>query len=112
MHDFWNWIASIKGEAAVAGAAGGIVRWATLREDRKTGAASLIVGMLCAVYLSDTGEAAIEAAFKTFGLAKSVDKGASGFIVGIGGVTISGFVLDVIKVFRDRKAGGLNAKDG
>lgn len=112
MHDFWNWVMSIKGEAAVAGAAGGIVRWATLREDWKTGATSLIVGMLCAVYLSETGAGAIEAAFKTFGLTKSIDKGAAGFIVGIGGVTISGFVLDVIKVFRERKAGGLNAKDG
>lgn len=111
MNDFWSWLASIKGDAAVAGAAGGIVRWATLREDWKTGATSLIVGMLCAVYLSDTGAAAIEAALRAFNITKAVDKGAAGFIVGIGGVTISGFVLDVIKVFRERKAGGLNAKD-
>lgn len=106
MHDFWNWLLSLKGDAAVAGAAGGVVRWATLREDWRTGSVSLIVGAICATYLAEPAIYAIGAAMKTFGVYATIPEKTAGFVVGIGGVTISGFVLDVIKAFRERKQSG------
>ena len=107
MNDFWHWLFSAKGDVAIAGAAGGVVRWATLREDWKTGSVSLVVGALCATYLTGVSIGTIEAVLKTIAIKVSVPETTAAFIVGIGGITISGFVLDVIKAYRrDRAKGG------
>ncbi|MBW4710744.1 hypothetical protein KX928_23385 [Roseobacter sp. YSTF-M11] len=93
-------IASLFGEhpwvsTAVAGAAGGVVRWVTLRDNWKEGGAAVIVGAICAVYLEDL-------AITLLGNFLSIEippssKGLSGFIIGLAGITLTGFIIDVFK---------------
>lgn len=106
MSDFWHWLFSAKGDVAIAGAAGGMVRWATLSEDWRSGIVSLIVGIACATYLAEVSTGTIEAILRTFTIKASVPETTAAFIVGIGGITISGFVLDLIKSYRRDKAKG------
>jgi len=97
---FWTWLASDPGKAAVAGALGGVVRWITLRRNWKEGAGTLIVGCISAVYL---GPIALAMASASTGV--QVDPGGrtddlANFLVGIGGISISGFF---IQLFERRK---------
>ena len=50
-NDLWSWIMTDQAKTALAGAAGGIVRWVTLRERWQDGVASLLVGSICALYV-------------------------------------------------------------
>ena len=50
-NDFWSWVMTDQAKTALAGAAGGIVRWVTLRERWQDGVASLLVGSICALYV-------------------------------------------------------------
>jgi hypothetical protein len=49
-NDFWSSIMTDQAKTTLAGAAGGIVRWVTLRERWQDGVASLLVGSICALY--------------------------------------------------------------
>jgi hypothetical protein len=105
MQEVINWLTALKADAALAGAAGGVVRWATLRDDWKTGAIAILVGAICATYLAGPAIHALEASLVHFGARVSIPEKTAGFLVGIGGVTITGFILDVAKAFRERKGG-------
>ena len=49
--DFEHLVSTDAAKAVAAGAAGGIVRWVTLRQNWKEGVSSIVVGGLCALYL-------------------------------------------------------------
>jgi hypothetical protein len=98
--DLINWLWTEPGKAALAGALGGIVRWVTLREHWRDGVLSLLVGSICAVYLGPLVAPILEPVIRK--LAPGGDSaGFSSFVVGIGGMSISGLIIDI---FRARQA--------
>ncbi len=94
--DFFAWLKSVAGAAAIAGAAGGAVRAMTLKESMGQSAVSVLVGFMAASYLSKP----IAEGFMT-----GFDRESVGFLVGIGGIAIVGFILDLIRKYRAEKAG-------
>lgn len=90
----------------IAGAAGGLVRWATLRNSWKEGAVALIVGSLCALYLGPIVDPLLAPIIGK--IAPNGDpRGFASFFVGLGGVSLSGLMLDFIGLwFRWIKQGG------
>lgn len=93
----WKWLASDPGRAALAGALGGLVRWITLRDSWKEGVPALILGGVAAVYLGPIVEPVL--AQPVDGVAPKADTSAlAAFITGLGGVGISGFVLDLVRL--------------
>lgn len=42
-NDFWSWIMTDQAKTALAGAAGGVVRWVTLRERWQDGARTTLI---------------------------------------------------------------------
>ena len=98
--DLISWLWTEPGKAALAGALGGIVRWMTLRENWRDGLVSLLVGAICAVYLGPLVAPILEPVIGR--LAPGGDSaGFSSFVVGIGGMSISGLIIDI---FRARRA--------
>jgi len=109
-NDIFSWIGSEPGKAALAGALGGIVRWITLKPSWREGAGTLLVGAICAVYLGPIALPIIES---TVGkIVPGGDMaGLSSFLVGIGGISLSGLVLDIFER-RRRDLKGDNDDDG
>lgn len=100
--DFIAWLTGEGGRAAIAGALGGIVRWATLRDNWREGVLSLIVGSICAMYLGPVVAPILEPVIGK--LAPGGESaGFSYFAVGLGGLSISGLLIDI---FRARRASG------
>ena len=80
---------------ALAGAAGGIVRWFTIRDRMwPDGIINIVVGMLCAVYLAPVAVPLLgQVVGNVVGDAEQLS-GLSGFLIGVGGLTVSGFIID------------------
>lgn len=109
-NDFWSWIMTDQARTALAGAAGGIVRWVTLRERWQDGVASLIVGALCALYVGPFVNPLIKPLIGD--LAPNGDSnGFASFIVGLGGISIAGLLIDLIRARTAHAKGGSDAQD-
>lgn len=101
-----EWLGSDPGRAALAGALGGIVRWLTLRHSWKEGVVTLIVGGICAMYLGPLALPLIEPFIAK--VAPTGDAGGlSSFLIGMGGISISGLVLDMF----DRRRRGIKGEE-
>ena len=98
---WFQWLWSEPGQAALAGAAGGIVRWITLHESHREGLFSLVVGALCAIYLGPLTDPLLDPI-----VAKLAPRGESAgfasFIMGLGGISIAGFLIDLIRARRSK----------
>lgn len=103
--DLMGWLQSDAGQMAMAGAAGGLVRWLTLREHWRDGAVSLIVGSICALYLGPLAEPMLAPVVGKIA-AQGDAKGFSSFVVGLGGIGIAGFVIETLRRFRSEKSAG------
>ncbi|MGR3813392.1 MAG: hypothetical protein ACU0AU_04820 [Cognatishimia activa] len=91
-----SWLFGDATSAAIAGAAGGLVRWLTLRESFWEGLQALLVGSICAIYLGPLVEPLLAPVIGK--IAPDNDSaGFSSFVVGLGGISIAGFVIDIIK---------------
>lgn len=95
-------LGSDTGKALLAGAAGGVVRWATLRQNWREGFAALTVGALCAVWLGPIVEPIIRPIVGPI-TPHNDPTGFASFIVGLGGISLSGFIIDI---FTARRAKG------
>ncbi|QBR35417.1 hypothetical protein ETW23_03940 [Leisingera sp. NJS201] len=102
--DLAAWLQSDAGAAALAGAAGGLVRWLTLRENWRDGVVSLVVGSICAIYLGPLVEPVLAPVVGKI-TAGGDAAGFSSFVVGLGGIGFSGFVIETLRRFRAEKAG-------
>lgn len=95
-----NWIDFVlgdKGSTILAGALGGVVRWITLKEKLREGVASVVCGAICAVYLGPIIMPALTPLLGSFVLEEASRAAFGGFVLGLGGITVSGFVIDFIK---------------
>ena len=97
MNDLWIWISQTKGAVILAGAAGGVVRTITLRERWTRAIANALVGALCALFLTPLTDPLLAPTLGVIVPDPSSVAGFSGFIIGLGGITISGLILDIIE---------------
>lgn len=95
MQDFFNWLFGDKGQLVVAGALGGVVRWMTMRDRWGDGLIAVFVGAVCAFYLSPLVLPMLVPVLGGLQVVPESVTGISGFVAGIGGITLSGFVLDL-----------------
>lgn len=100
-----DWLQSDAGTMAMAGAAGGLVRWLTLRESPRDGLVSLVVGSICALYLGPLVEPMLAPVIGA--ISRNADpSGFSSFVVGLGGIGIAGFVIETLRRFQSEKGAG------
>jgi len=92
--------------AAISGAAGGAVRWLTVRQGWRDGAASIVVGALCSIYLSPLVEPMIDATFGKIIASEAKRAGLAGFVIGVGGILVSGFIIDFWNIRREQLRSG------
>lgn len=97
--DVIGWLFSEDGKAAVAGALGGLVRWVTLREHWMDGCASLVVGSIGAVYLGPLVAPILNPVIGQIA-PNSDGSGFASFVVGLAGISLSGFIIDLIRARR------------
>lgn len=96
MDGLWGWLLTTKATLAIAGAAGGMVRWLTLKESPLQGVVSILVGALCAIYIGPTALTLMNPVLGALGIEDHDSRmQLSGFLIGIGGITVSGFFIDV-----------------
>jgi len=103
--EIYNWLQTDAASAAVAGAAGGLVRWMTLHEKPMDGAAALIVGSLCAIYLGPLVDPMLAPVVGKIAPAQD-GRGFSSFVVGLGGIGMAGFVIETLRRFQIEKRAG------
>lgn len=88
----------------LAGALGGLVHTLTLRNNWREGVPNVIVGSVCALYLSPLALPILE---PTIGKILPSDHsdliGLSGMVVGISAMALVGFIIDVVKAGRGSK---------
>jgi len=97
--NFIAWLASESGKAALAGAAGGIVRWVTLRDSWKEGVPGVIVGAVCAIYLGPLVAPLLEPVVGAIAPGSEADYFAA-FIVGLGGIGLTASLIDLLQSWR------------
>jgi len=89
---------------ALAGAAGGVLRWITLRQHWRDGLIAIVAGIICSVYFADVLAPVLVAIVHAVpGLALvMVDaeqvKGPAGLLSGITGISITGLVIDWVRI--------------
>lgn len=99
-HGWINWLLGDKAQVILAGAAGGIVRWLTLRESWRDGIVSIVVGAICALYLGPLIEPLLEPVIGRI-VVDAVRRAAfSGFMIGLGGIVVAGLVIDAWNIRR------------
>lgn len=95
-----DWFGGDKGQLLLAGALGGVVRWLTLRSHWSDGLISIVVGAICALYVSPLALPSLIPWLGNIGVPADSVGGLSGFLIGIGGITFSGFIMDLWRARR------------
>ena len=94
-----DWFSSLppgSGKSALAGGLGGLVRWITLRNDWREGLGAIAVGIICSLYLAPLVQPILDPILSK--VAPGGDAASfSGFIMGMGGISVSGFILAYIR---------------
>lgn len=104
------WFGWDKWQLLIAGALGGVVRWLTLRDHWTDGLISIVVGAICAVYISPLALPALVPTLGNIGVSSDSVGSLSGFLIGIGGITVSGLIMDLWRA-RRKLAGLPTGKD-
>ncbi|RDW14441.1 hypothetical protein [Paracoccus thiocyanatus] len=98
------WIAGEAGRAALAGAAGGLVRWLMSERRRiRDGVVSVIAGALMARYASPVMLALLE---RWLGEMSGDVGGAAGFAAGLAGMSLAKLTLAILDANYRRITGG------
>jgi len=84
----------------IAGALGGLVRWLTLRDHWSDGVIAIAVGAICATFVSPLALPALTPFLGAVGMPPESVNGFSGFLIGVGGISVSGLLLDVWRLRR------------
>lgn len=92
--DVNSFIFGEKGQLLLAGAMGGVVRWMTLRDHWSDGLISVAVGGICAAFVAPAALPLLEPYIGSLNIPPESFGSLSGFLIGIGGVAVSGFFID------------------
>lgn len=84
----------------IAGALGGVVRWLTLRDHWSDGVISMLVGAICAMYIAPLAIPSLVPILGNINVAPENVGTLSGFLIGIGGITVSGFFIEAWRLRR------------
>ncbi len=95
----------------LAGALGGLVRSLTLKEAWQASLTNIVVGGICALYLIPLVQPILLPVMKDFITEGSDASKFAAFMIGLGGGTVSGFVIDLWK-FRARQNTGKTGNGG
>lgn len=88
----------------LAGALGGLVRTLTLRDNVREGIPNVIVGTVCGLYLSPLAVPLLEPTIgRLVPSSQETLVGLSGLVMGIAGMAVVGFIIDLVKARRGRK---------
>ncbi len=79
----------------LAGALGGVVNWLTRKAGWRDGLGQIVVGAICGLYLSPLAIPAMGSVLGNIVATPEELSRLSGFLIGVGGVSVSGFVLDL-----------------
>ena len=109
---FWAWLASEPGKAALAGAAGGLVRWITLRDNWKEGLLGILAGSACAVFLGPIVLPVLEPVLGGISNSDEHIAGFTGFVVGLGGVGLASALIDIMQSWRQSGQRGPRRDNG
>jgi uncharacterized membrane protein YjjP (DUF1212 family) len=99
MDNGWHWMDAVP--AAVAGAAGGLVRALTLKTGVIDTAIAVVVGALCSVYIGPAANPLIE----KMGFDPTQSEHLAGFAIGLGGIAVTGLIVDGWRAFQRRQGG-------
>jgi len=100
-----EWLLGDTGRAAIAGAAGGLVRFLTLKPSPIDGAISITVGSISAIYLGPLALPMLEYAGLGKIVVEEVNRGAfAGFVIGLGGIGVASFVIDLLARVKQLKS--------
>jgi len=103
-----TWFAGEAGRAAIAGAAGGLIRWLMSERRRiRDGILAVVAGLLFARYLSPIMQALITTWIGDLGDGDAV-RDTAAFAAGLGGMSVAKIILAVI----DAQAAKLRLGDG
>jgi hypothetical protein len=113
----WLGLSGDKAQLLIAGALGGIIRWMTLRDHWSDGLISMFVGAVSAMYLAPLAVPSLVPLLGNINVAPENVGPLSGFLIGIGGITVSGFFIDAWRLRRkmlkaDRDAPDPDYEDG
>jgi len=96
----YSWLSGPAGQLALAGAAGGVVRSITLRERPAEGVGSLIVGIACSIYVSPLALIVFDPLLGRIITKPGALDTFAGFVTGVAGMAVVGFILDVWRARR------------
>lgn len=96
----------------VAGALGGFVRWRALKEGWVAGSTSMVIGAISAIYLGPLVSPIIELFLNNVIVDPVSQKTFAGFIVGLTGTALVGFVMDLVRKAGRRLSNGNGVNPG
>jgi hypothetical protein len=96
----FTWLPDGAGQLLIAGVAGGIVRWATLKEKWPDGLISILVGALCSVFVGPAAFPLMGPLIDFSKIDPNSAKSLAGFMIGAGGILVAGFLIDL---WRERR---------
>lgn len=91
LQNFW----ANHGQLVLAGAAGGLVRWLTLKQHWVDGLISVSIGAILAIYIGPYAVGLFAQLVPFVGAPPESAIGLGGFLVGVGGIVVSGFIIDL-----------------
>lgn len=106
-----SFFASASGKLMIAGALGGVVRWLTLREGWIDGLASVVIGSITAVYVGPAAHTILRPIIDMTGVEPDAANSLGGFLIGVGGILVSGFLIDLWRA-RQKLMKGANSGEG
>jgi hypothetical protein len=96
-------------QVVLAGGLGGVVRWLTLKSGWMDGLSSVIIGSICAKYLGPLCFRLLDPVLGKIIMETDSRVMLSGFLIGVGGIGVSGFIVDVWRLRSTMLTGGHNA---
>lgn len=102
----WELIWQIYGELLLAGALGGVVRWAVNKETLRDGAMGVLIGAILAYYMQPIAGQWFRGLVEFAEIDPSAARGCGAFLIGLCGIWPAQFVIDWGRKRFEIKTGG------
>lgn len=97
-----DWFPISEARMALAGGSGGLVSWFTLRSPWREGVTQVIVGAICAVYVGPLAIPLLAPVLSGLIVDDASRSSFGGFLIGVGGLTVSGMFIDMWRARRGK----------